>query len=51
MSVYVLWFDDGNTNKYIVGIFTTRESAHFTRSSYDEYNRACMSIAEEEVYV
>lgn len=49
MTVYVLWFDDGNRQKYIVGIFNSRDRAHSEREGYPEYERYCMSVEEYDV--
>lgn len=49
MTVYVLWFDDGNRAS-IVGIFKTRESAHNQRDQHDVYDRACMSVEEFDLF-
>lgn len=46
MTVCVLWYDDQNTNKYIVGIFKTRESANGTRDNCSVYERENMWIEE-----
>lgn len=49
MTVYVLWFDDGNRQKYIVGIFSSRERAHSERELYSKYERYNMSVEEYDV--